>query len=417
MTLTRRACLLGGAAATVLPFEASARTDMSGGRSIDFDPASPLPHKAVFFPLRGTYLNSGSQHPLSRGARASLDRYLDYKTMATDTEYSAWETRNRALQRYAKLINADTDEIAFVPSTTAGENLVVNALGIPESGGRIVTDALHFFGSFPMYAELARRGMDVVTLRQRDGAINMDEFEAAVTADTRLVAISSVSTYNGFQHDLARVCEIAHAKGAFVYADAIHSVGAVPFDVRTSGVDACSASSYKWLMADMGLGFLYVRRDRLGELERPWYGYHQVTKFTSHVFPGDPPGDTVADYELGETTNGYFAMGTTANTVAAELDWSLGYLLDIGVDRIRAYRQPMIDRLQEVVPKLGYSPLTPAGTTSALVSFALNESRDELVARLDKAGVTTSVSRHHFRVSPSVFNDMDDIETLIEALR
>jgi selenocysteine lyase/cysteine desulfurase len=417
MNVSRRACLLGGAAvATVLPLKGPVHAVEAASGASGFDPSDPLPHKAAFFPFESSYLNSGSQHPLSRGARTALNGYLDYKTMSSDDNYPVYRMQDRVTDAYARLINADKETISFVPSTTAGENLVIDALGIPASGGRIVTDALHFFGSFPMYAELEKRGMDVVTLRQQDGRIDMDEFEAAVTGDTRLVAVSSVSTFNGFQHDLERICEIAHAKGARVYADVIHSVGAVPFDVRASGVDFCSASAYKWLMGDMGLGFLYVRRDRLEELERPWYGYSQVTRFQSHVLPGDPPGDTVADYELGETASGYFAMGTVASAVAAELDYSLGYLLEVGVERIQAYRQPLIDRLREALPKLGYAPLTPEGTTSPLVSFALKGPRDELNDRLERAGVTVSVSRNHFRISPSVFNDEDDIERLIEVL-
>lgn len=415
MKLSRREYLVGSAAAALLPIAGIAATPAPAETTV-VDPSRPLPHKDAFFPFEGTYLNAGSQHPLSRGARAALDAYLDYKTFARDGGFSIYRTRDGVLGNYAQLINADKDEITFVPSTTAGENLLIRALGLPEAGGRIVTDSLHFFGSFPLYAELAKRGMDVVTLRQQDGRIDMDELEAAVTDDTRLVAVSSVSTWNGFRHDLERVCEIAHANGARVYADAIHSVGAVPFDVRESGVDFCSASAYKWLMADMGLGFLYVRRDRLAELQRPWYGYFQVTKFESHVYPGDPPGDTIADYELGDTTQGYFAMGTVANTVAAELGYSLDYLLGVGIDRIQAHRQPLIDRLQEALPSLGYRPLTPPGSVSPLVSFALNGPRDALTERLDRAGVTVSVSRHHFRVSPSVYNDMDDIERLIEAL-
>jgi selenocysteine lyase/cysteine desulfurase len=417
MKLTRRACLLGGVAATaaLLPLDRRAQAEEPAD-SPKFDPADPLPHKAAFFPFEGTYLNSGSQHPLSRGARAALEAYLDYKTLSSSDEYSIYGVRNRVIDAYARLINADKEAIAFVPSTTAGENLVVGALDIPRRGGRIVTDALHFFGSFPLYAELRKRGMDVVTLRSRDGAIDMDEFEAAVTDETRLVSVSSVSTFNGFRHDLKRICEIAHAKDARVYADVIHSVGAVPFDVRASGVDFCSSSAYKWLMGDMGLGFLYVRPDRLGELVRPWYGYHQVTRFQSHVFPGDPPGDSVADYDLGETANGYFAMGTTANTVVAELEHSLRYLQDTGVARIQAHRQPLIDRLQEALPPMGYAPLTPAGTNSPLVSFALKGPRDELNERLERAGVSISVTRNHFRISPSVFNDLNDIEKLIEVL-
>jgi selenocysteine lyase/cysteine desulfurase len=419
MKITRRDSLIGAGtlalASLTQPLAkgaATAEVDVAE----PFDPATALPHKAAFFPLRGTYLNSGSQHPLSRGARASVDEYLQYKTMSGDQEYSADAMRTRVVEKFAHLINASVDEICFVQSTTAGENLVINALDIPDIGGRIVTDALHFFGSIPTYAELAKRGMDVVTLRPRQGRIDMAKLEAAVTAETVLVALSSVSTFNGFEHDLKRVCEIAHNKGALVYADVIHSVGAVPFDVRATGVDFCSTASYKWLMADMGLGFLYVRADRLERLQRPWYGYHQVTRFQSHINPGDPPGETVADYELGDNARGYFSMGTVANATAAQLDYSLQYLLDVGVERIQRYRQPMIDLLQEALPPRGYEPLTPRESRTPLVTFACMDARNRILPKLREAGITISVSRNHFRVSPSVFNDMDDIDHLIEVL-
>jgi len=410
--LTRRACLLGGAAAA-LPFSPTNAATLAA----DFDPASPLPHKEAFFPLHGTYLNSGSQHPLSRGARKAIDRYLDYKTFADESDFSNADVRKRIIANYATLIGADPAEICFVPSTTAGENLVLQALDIPQRPGRIVTDELHFVGSLPTYAELDKLGMDVVTLRAApDGSIDPAQFEAAVNDDTRLVAISLVSTINGFEHDLKSICEIAHAKGAYVYADIIHAVGSTPVDVHAAGVDFCSASSYKWLMGELGLGFLYVRSDRLGEIRRPWFGWTQLASMHSLGFPAPREGDAVTEYEFLDSALGYFAMGTQANVIASALDYSLDYLLGVGVERIQAYRQPLIDRLQDELPKLGYASITPRGSRTALVSFRHDGDAEALHDRLAANEVTISVSPWHFRVSPSVFNDMVDIENLIRAL-
>lgn len=412
MTISRRETLLGAGALALAPLSRELYASAVDAVAEPIDPASPLPHKSAFFPLRGVYLNSGSQHPLSRGARAGADAYLQHQTMSGNRDYSMRNTRTRVLENYARLINASTDEIYLVQSTTAGENLVLNALDIPDAGGRIVTDALHFFGSFPLYGELAKRGMDVVTLRPTDGRIDKAEFEAAVTADTRLVAVSSVSTFNGYEHDLKAICEIAHAKDALVYADVIHGVGAVPFDVRETGVDFCSSASYKWLMGDFGMGFLFVRADRLDRIQRPWVGYFQVSRLQTHVYPGD----LVGDYELENTTRGHFAMGTMANAVAAQLDYSLQYLLDVGVARIQAYRQPLMDRMQQALPELGYPSLTPPESRTPLSSFACENARERLGPKLREAGVTISVYANRFRVSPSVFNGMDDIEYLLEVL-
>jgi selenocysteine lyase/cysteine desulfurase len=389
--------------------------DLKG--AAEFDPGSPFPHKDAFLPINGTYLNCASQHPLSRNGRAAINEYLDYKSFSGDTEFSNSRTYRHVLDSYAKLINADADEVCFVQSTTVGENLVLKALGFQQGGGRIVTDDLHYVGSLPTYAELDKLGVEIVTLRADvNGSVSLDQFEEAITAETRLVCISSVSMVNGFRYDLKGLCDIAHAKGALVYADVVHEVGSMPFDVRASVVDFCSAASYKWLMGEQGLGFLYARKDRLAELTRPWFGHYQLRSRSSFGFPHPDLGDAMTEYQHYDSTLGYFAMGSQANINAALLDYSLLYLLAAGSDRIQQYRQPMVDRLQESLPKLGFEPITPPDTGTALVSFLHNGNTDELRDKLDAARITITVAQYHLRVSPSVFNDMDDIERLVTVL-
>ena len=229
------------------------------------------------------------------------------------------------------------------------------------------------------------------------------------------MAVSHVSMLNGFQHDLKALCKLAHAKGALVYADTVQSVGNTPLDVRDTGVDFTSAAGYKWLMGDMGLGLMSVRKDRLGSLRRPWYGSGQLASRIHMGFPNPGGGDRVTDYEYLDSALGFFAMGTQANIVAAELDASLQYLLQVGVKRIHDYRQPLIDYLQEELPRLGYATVTPRGAGSALVSFR-HDDAEGLRKRLDAQDITITVSDHYFRVSLSVFNDADDVERLVRAL-
>ena len=409
--LTRRACLIGSAAAATLPYSLD-----SLAADQEFEPASALPHKDAFFPIRGTYLNCASQHPLSRAGRRAINRYLDYKTWSTESEFSNFGTYDGALKKYAQLINANESEVCFVQSTTVGENLVLKALDFPDGGGKIVTDELHYVGSIPTYDQLSKSGVDVTTIRTTDGRINVSEFDQAITPGTRLVAISSVSMVNGFRHDLSEICEIAHERGALVYADIVHEVGSMPFDVRNSGVDFCSSASYKWLMGEQGLGFLYARKDRLAEIRRPWFGHYQFRRRHGLAFPNPQPVDSLSEYEHFDSALGFFAMGSQSNVVAALLDQSLDYLLATGVDRIQSYRQPLIDRLQEGMPRLGYSSLTPRDTGTALASFRHDGDTDSLRNKLAAADIIASVAEHHIRISPSVFNDMDDIETLLETL-
>ncbi|RZF65109.1 aminotransferase class V-fold PLP-dependent enzyme [Sphingomonas populi] len=404
MNVTRRTIL--GASAT-LPLA------VSGARAVA-TPA-PLPDTASFAPMRNTYLDSGTMHPIATGARQSADAYLRARD-GTGGHYPTDEAEARVKASFARLINCNPAELAFVQSTTAGEQLVIAALDLPRGGGRVVTDTLHFFGSFYLYEQLAKQGVDVAWLRARDGRIAVDDIERAITPGTRLVALSLVSTYNGFEHDLTRVCEIAHAKGALVYADIIHAAGTIPIDVRASGVDFAACASYKWLMGDFGLGFLYARADLHDRIKRSTYGYYQLAGFQPHVYPFDPPGDTIADVTPRSDAEGLFATGTRAHTGIALLDWSLAHLLDLGVERITAYRRPMLARLQAELPRKGYRVVTPPDSRTPLVTCILEGAHDKLAAPLQKAGVQITLSRNRFRFCPSVFNDMDDIDRALAAL-
>ena len=406
MTLTRRSLVAAAAAPALAPAVAGAT------------PAA-LPARAAFAPMPFTYLDSGSTHPMPLGAKAALEEYLVYKTRdaKAPADYSVDAKERNVLQTLGELIGATPDELCITQSTTMGENLVLKALGFPRAGGRIVTDALHFFGSFYTYGELAKAGVDVVTLPMtQDGRIDMEHMAAAVNDRTRLIALSSVSTVNGFEHDLKRVCDLAHAHGAYVYADIVHGAGSTPMDLRAAGVDFAATSSYKWLMGDFGLGFLYARKEVQEKVKRPWWGYHQVSSFRTHVFPYDEPGDTVADYSSRPDATGLFAMGTTSWTGVVQLHHSLNWIKQLGVANIQAHRQPLIDAVQSELRRRGYRPLTPLGTRTPLVAFALKDARKHLAEPLAKAKVRITVSQHRFRPSMSVFNDMNDVDRFLSAI-
>jgi len=411
MKLSRRNLLL---AAGALPLGRYAMADQAAGAQVV--PASiTLPFKQGFVDSGITYLDAGSQHPISIAAQAEAHKYLAQR--ALDPAAAGFE-RNESgvLEKYAKLVNADPGEVTYVQSTTAGEQMILRALGLPESGGHIVTDTLHFFGSLPLYEEMAKQGCKVSWVRERDGRIPLEDIKKAITPGTKLVALSLVSTINGFQHDLKAICDMAHEAGALVYADIIHAVGCVPVDLHGSGVDFASGSSYKWLMGEFGVGFLYVRKDLLPQLKRTNYGYYGMSAFQPHIYPFDPPGETIADYAFQDNTAGQFAIGTHAHTGIAILNSSLDLIANIGVDNIQAHAQTLISRLKRELPERGYPLMTPLECTTPMVACALENAREKLGSKLREANIRTTVSANRFRISVSVFNDMADIDRLLEVL-
>lgn len=422
MTISRRALCsslatltAATAAAAVAPAGTSASPDSKialPDRATSRDSTIAFPDKANF-PLDHVYLNAAYTHPFGRFAFAAGESFLRDRMRDPDRAWPDHNARDGAVEAYARLINATPEEIAVVPSTMEGENLIVEALRLDKTTG-VTTDAYHY--SLPLYGELQKRGVPVVIAAPRDHRIELDDLERLITPSTRLVAISAVSSDTGFAHDLKTVCEIAHRKGALVYADIIQAAGAVPLDVKATGVDFCCAGTYKWLMADFGVAFLYVRADRLKELQRVQVGWRQYEGYSSHIYPFDPPGATGVDYTLGSTTAARFEVSTPSWEGLAVVEESLAYLHRVGVDQIARHRTPMLEHLQSALPPLGFEPLTPAVSHTPMAVFAFEGAAHRLGPALTAAKIKVQLYRNRIRISPSVYNDMGDIERFLRAI-
>jgi selenocysteine lyase/cysteine desulfurase len=374
-----------------------------------------LPRKADFaIPEGETYINSAYVHPMPLAGREALRRYAESRTgPVLDTHYD----REHVKAEFASLINAKPSEISYVPNTSTGENLVVNGLRIVGSDSNVVTDALHFDGALLHLGELKRRtGLDVRIVMPRDWRIDLKDLERVIDRKTKLVEISLVAMANGFQHDLKAVCDLAHSRGAYVYADIVQAAGNTPIDVRASGVDFAACATFKWLMGDFGLGFLYVKEELLDRvLGQTQFGYYQAAAMHSHFLPGDDTASTPYSWRLSSDATGHFEVGTSGSGAQHILAETLPYIRKIGVEKIQAHRQPFLKKLREEMPRLGFAPLTPPESTSALISFTMKD-RADVVRRLKRANVNVRVAEDFLRVSPSVFNDMGDIDKLLEAL-
>ena len=384
--------------------------------------ASGFPRKDDFAIPAGTaYLNAAMIHPMPRVAADAIARGMQLRVSgATVPSFAGGGAKPLPKVAFAALINAKPSEIAYVPNTSTGENLVVNGLGLDRDfRGNVVTDALHFESALMHLLELKKKGLDVRIARPTpDGRIDMRDLARLVDKQTRLVEVSSVASYNGFQHDLKAVCDLAHANGAYVYADIVQSVGAVPLDVRAVGLDFAACSGFKWLMADFGLGFLYAREELLERvMQRTQIGYYSGSVDT-HDSPLDPEhASAPLAWTLGRDASNHFESGSIGGNAAGAFAYSasLAYIQQLGVANIESHRQPLLQRLEQEVPRLGYPLLTPPGSTSPIITFGTKDGT-LIEKRLAAGKVAARVSKYWFRFSPSVYNDMKDVEQALGAL-
>ena len=356
-----------------------------------------------------TYMNSAAMHPLGTFAARGVEQATNYRLYGPGpgrVDFGA-DKQQDLKKRYGQLINATANEIAYTANTSDGENIVVMGMDLPKRGGNIVIDELHFTTSLYMYKEIEKKGVELRIVKHKNWAIDVNDMDKAIDRNTRLVSLALVSNVNGFMHDAKAVSALAHARGAYLFADIIQAVGAVPLDVKALGIDFASAGTYKWLMGERGIGFLYVREDLQGTvLPTTRYGHRQVANFNRAELTWEPlPG--AARYETG-------GIGVLLASCVSE---GINYVQQLGIDKIRAHARQLTDRLQTELPPLGYKPLTPRGTETPTLAFELKDAAATNKAlQAGKVNATIIGNESRLRLSVSVFNTHEDIDRVVEVL-
>ncbi len=371
------------------------------------------------FPRASTaaYFDNASSHPLSVHSAAALHRYVDWVTHDVgDPWWPAWAgSRDDSKTLFAQLINADPAEISHARSTVESESNVLNGMAHHLAGGNVVTNDLSFSANLYNYKMREQAGLDVRVVPHRDWQIDMNAMEQAIDADTRLVSVALVSNVNGFVADVTALSALAHARGAYLFADIMQAAGAVPIDVRAQGIDMAACSTFKWLMGVKGFGYLYVRADLQGTVVRPTQHSGGVS-FNSEPWT-DAPDPTRPQVDFRQTKGpGQYEVSYPSYEGAICAQESLAYILRLGIDNIRDHARKLTDRLHDELPRLGYPSITPRDNDSPIAAFVAADPADTM-ARTVAAGVHVAMRfGNKMRLAPSVYNNQEDVDRLLAAL-
>lgn len=365
--------------------------------------ADPLGVRADF-PVASSrlYLNSAYIAPTPRVVAEAGRAFADAKTERPISLGDMQKKADEVRAQYAALIGASPDEIAFLYSTSEGENIVAGGLGL-KTGDNIVVDELHYNTTFVLYRELEKtHGITLRIVAARDGQVGVEDFARHVDNRTRMLSVAWVSHQNGFRHDMPPLAALAKKHGAWFYADGVQAVGMFPLDVKAAGVDVMTSGTYKWLLGSFGVAPCYIRRELIDRLPLDRFGALHVEKEL-----GDHR------YALYRTAK-RFDYATPAFGPIYQLGAGLTYLSTIGVDRIESHTVALADRLNKGLRAQGRTVLTPLGNRSSIVSFRTDPA-SEPGAFYVKAGVDVSVREggRQVRVSPALFNINDDIDRFL----
>ncbi len=348
--------------------------------------------------------------PRCRRRRDALLHWVRQAADEGDTVWPEWHARVEACRRLgAQLIGADIAEIALVRSTTEGISLVAEGFRW-QPGDNVVTLDNEFPSNQYPWMNLAERGVETRRVPADGGRVDLDRLSAACDARTRIVSISWVGFASGWRVDLDKVAELAHQRGALLFVDAIQGLGAFPLDVGRTPIDFLAADGHKWLLGPEGAGLLYVRRPHLDRLRPLGVGWHSVVQGSDYNRIALDLKPSAARYEGGsQNMAGFIAL-------AASLELLLHYGPDAVGRRILEITDLACRRLAAAGAPIA-SPREGEHRSGIVLFDVPGRDPQQVRAQLERAGVVVRLRAGKLRISPHAYNNEEDIDRMIDALR
>lgn len=378
------------------------------------------------FPVleRLTFLSICEKSIVPDCGRAAVEHYLDLMQSAGASR-SEHEIRvETAKQKFACLINARQDEIAFTRNVSDGINGIACAIDWRPGDNVVLTAELEHPNNLYPWRHLERLGVELRRVPPRDGVIDAAAMVSAIDDRTRVVTAATVTFAPGLRTDLRTIGEAARERGVLFVVDAVQSAGILRLDAERDWFDCLATSTSKGLLGLYGAGFLYCRRE-VAERLTPAY----LSRTGIDAGPGQHSEGGNETYRLAPGAR-RFEVGSYPLAEAYAVDASLDLILGIGQDAIEAHVLRLAARFAEGVRERGlpvYGASDPAHashivTLGALGSGGHDFSHDarinELASWLRDRQVGFTIRRGQLRFAFHLYNnesDVDRVMALIDA--
>ena len=305
----------------------------------------------------------------------------------------------------AGLLGLPAAGVAMVKNTSEGANILARGLKLRAGDNVVIGAAEHENNTFP-WRHLERDGIEVRIIPVRpDGRLPPEDYETFVDRRTRVVSVAWVAYGNGYRADIAGLRRLLAGREAWLVVDAMHGAGVLSQPLGSLGADAIICGGHKALLALAGAGFLYVRPDRIAEVEPPYaakFTFASNDRFRLRL-------DLAPDAHRFEYGNPNF-LGCWVLRRSSERLGAIGLAaIEERVAALTTYALSEADRR-------GVTVRTPraAHERAGILSFVFREDAEALIARLRAERLAASAKDGFVRIACHFYNIEADIDRFFE---
>ncbi len=362
-----------------------------------------------FVASNGIYLLSHSVgRPLQSSALALQQGFLAPWQEAQGDPWGSWMAAlTQFQQQLAALLGGAPEQ--FCPQTNLSSALTKILFSLPKRAGKQkILLSEHDFPSIGFVAEQAKRlGYELAFIPAALDHTNPQVWQDAMQDDVQWLLVTQVQSNTGVQVPVAEIVALARQKNILTVVDSAQGVGILPINVQQWGASFVLGSCVKWLCGGPGAAFLWANPELIADCtpqDVGWFSHQNPFEFDIHHFA----------YHPGALR---FWGGTPSVLPFVLAAHSIAYLQAYGIANIRAHNLALTEKIIAALDPayLISPPAADKRSGTLIVHFAAQQER--VIAALQAAQIRFDVRPKGIRISPHIYNRVDEIETLLASLQ
>lgn len=311
-----------------------------------------------------------------------------------------------------KLINAPYEDIIITSNTTHGINIFANGINLPSGNNNVAFLNTEFPAVVYSWLNQEKRGrVNVYMIPSDKGYANETLIKKSLLEyDIRVFTISYVQ-FLGYRYNIRNLADFCRKHDIFLLIDAIQAAGVNPINTELMGIDYICAGNQKWMMSPAGTGFTYISK-KYQQFINPTYVSTINIKFDF---------ENSLDYKLNFKDGGAAYENSTPNTLGMlGMNEALNHFMELGVENIFNHIIELQDVFLELLDRTKYrieSDLSPEHRSNILIFSSLDPTRNkEIQKSLEDKKIFIALREGYLRLSPHIYNNLEDIEKLTHEL-